>query len=278
MNSSAVHPIIVIPVYRALPTDQEAWAIATCVDTLAGHQLAFVAPASLECAAYRTLCPHAAVERFHDGYFQAVRGYNELLTHRCFYERFRNFSHLLVYQTDAHVMYDRLIAWCRSGYDFIGAPWFDDWTTSHRDGSLWAVGNGGFSLRNVRSCLAALRGYRRIAMFLRGRGGRHALRWRLRRNPLLRDRAALLDSLVDSGGQHPWPLNEDVFWGMFIGSLSHGFRVAPAEVAVRFSFECDPRFLFEVAKRELPFGCHAWRRYDEDFWRGELDTGLREAP
>jgi len=40
--------------------------------------------------------------------------------------------------------------------------------------------------------------------------------------------------------------------------------LAPSQ-AVKFSFELCPVDLFEYCQNELPFGCHAWNRYDRDF-------------
>ena len=40
--------------------------------------------------------------------------------------------------------------------------------------------------------------------------------------------------------------------------------LAPSQ-AVKFNFELCPVDLFEYCQNELPFGCHAWNRYDRDF-------------
>jgi hypothetical protein len=31
-----------------------------------------------------------------------------------------------------------------------------------------------------------------------------------------------------------------------------------------------PRLCFELNGRKLPFGCHAWQRYDRGFWEPYL--------
>ena len=36
--------------------------------------------------------------------------------------------------------------------------------------------------------------------------------------------------------------------------------------ALEFSFELAPRYCFMMNGRRLPFGCHAWFRYDREFW------------
>jgi hypothetical protein len=48
------------------------------------------------------------------------------------------------------------------------------------------------------------------------------------------------------------------------------FKIASLETALRFSFECVPRYCFELTGRTLPFGCHAWPKYDRAFWEPYL--------
>jgi hypothetical protein len=33
-----------------------------------------------------------------------------------------------------------------------------------------------------------------------------------------------------------------------------------------FSFEVAPRYCFKMNRERLPFGCHAWSKYDQEFW------------
>lgn len=57
---------------------------------------------------------------------------------------------------------------------------------------------------------------------------------------------------------------EDLFWS---SRASDDFKVAPLEIALQFSFEQDVRQCYLLNKGRLPFGCHAWEKYDFDFWR-----------
>jgi hypothetical protein len=59
---------------------------------------------------------------------------------------------------------------------------------------------------------------------------------------------------------------EDKFWSFEAPRLEPGFRIPPAETAVAFAFESEPRFCFEQNGRRLPFGCHKWRAHDPEFW------------
>lgn len=68
--------------------------------------------------------------------------------------------------------------------------------------------------------------------------------------------------------------NEDLFWGSRNAEI---FKVAPVDIAMDFAFERPVRLLYEANNDQLPFGCHAWMRYDFDFFRPYLiQDGYRE--
>lgn len=58
-------------------------------------------------------------------------------------------------------------------------------------------------------------------------------------------------------------INEDIFWA---SHASEQFQVAPIDVALQFSFEKDVYNCFRLNNNKLPFGCHAWEKYDFEFW------------
>lgn len=80
-------------------------------------------------------------------------------------------------------------------------------------------------------------------------------------------------------------VNEDFFFSGVRGS----FKAAPLSIACEFSFETHVRKCFELNDRKLPFGCHAWERYDYSFWKPyieeqgydlsnlEVETGCEDA-
>jgi hypothetical protein len=36
--------------------------------------------------------------------------------------------------------------------------------------------------------------------------------------------------------------------------------------ALKFGFEQHPQLCYELNNQQLPFGCHAWEKYDYEFW------------
>jgi hypothetical protein len=58
-----------------------------------------------------------------------------------------------------------------------------------------------------------------------------------------------------------------LFWSLFVAPRCEFFTIPTASEAVSFAFEAHPEYLFELNHQELPFGCHAWERYNPEFWK-----------
>jgi hypothetical protein len=180
------------------------------------------------------------------------------------YRSFAEYSHLLIAQTDALVISDRLEGWCEQGYSYIGAPWFVGGSYPRRPLQFLGVGNGGFSLRRIDDFLSVLSTPRHIPNFIkstaRGHRGFENLFRRLKHERIL---AYNFEPFFASS-------NEDFFWGMLVPAACSFFRVPKPEDAVGFAFDAEPRHLYELNGNRLPFGCHAWERYDRAFWKEQL--------
>ena len=128
---------------------------------------------------------------------------------------------------------------------------------------MMGIGNGGFSLRKVKSCLRAMRlsaDPRRSFLAARRRARPGDAPWEIFRRVLIfwQCRAS------------SYQLNEDQFWSDAAPFYDPDFRVPTPEIGVQFAFETGPRNCFEITGRKLPFGCHAWARYDREFWKPYL--------
>ena len=89
-----------------------------------------------------------------DAFFTSVSSYSRLMLSKQFYQDFRNYEYLLVYQLDCLVFADHLEQWCNQGYDYIGAPLFR--VKGQPESGFSGACNGGFSLRKVNSFLQVL--------------------------------------------------------------------------------------------------------------------------
>lgn len=267
-----MNKIIVIPVYKQEPTADEQLSLRQCLKILSAHPICLVCPKSLNIQAY---CEAAQrdipCERFDDSFFKGIEGYNRLMQSRDFYKRFAAFEYMLIYQLDAWVFRDELEAWCQKGYDYIGAPWFEK-HFSHEEGyKLWCAGNGGFSLRRIPTFIRVLKPRQRMKTIHEiFRNDYHSISdlghcLMLCMGPLFGSNS--MHHYMKSGDmQQMW---EDEFFCIGLSSTHYRLRIPSPEEAAHFSFEISPQYLFdEITQGKLPFGCHAWRKYQyEDFWK-----------
>lgn len=274
-----VDPVVVVPVYRLDLSREESASFRRLISVLGGHRVALAMPDRLRSKPVGEFVrDHGGSSTkvdalwFDDARFQSVRTYNRWLLEDEFYRRLEPHTHVLVYQLDAWVFEDRLEEFCRLDYDFLGAPWFTGLTRARRGQAfLGTVGNGGFSLRRIEAFRKTLEEPLRRARI--ESLPEMSARLRLQHRGLKRIASIALsplsfafrNTLVSTG--FPSQLQEDMFWGLYSMRLNPAFRTAPPTVGVDFAWECNPRWLHELRNGKLPFGCHAWARYDPEFWR-----------
>ncbi|MGF1532467.1 MAG: DUF5672 family protein [Bernardetiaceae bacterium] len=156
---------VVVPIYKQQPSENDLISLRQNTDILSGYDLVIVAPEGLDLSAYLDLYPNFKVHRFAPQFFDGIPGYNRLMLSAGFYAAFSAYAYILICQTDAYVFRDELLDWCNKGYDYIGAPFLVPMPiTTNRplivNISRWLVdrvGNGGLSLRRVRTHLWATR-------------------------------------------------------------------------------------------------------------------------
>ena len=257
---------VVIPVYQTTLTDQELFSIKTAVSVLAKHAIYFVGPVRLTNFLQQLSQQFERpllYKTYPDHYFASIDGYNQLMLSSVFYKAFEQYQYILIAQTDSLVFSDDLNTWAKKGYSYIGAPWFEGYTQPTQPLRLTAVGNGGFSLRNVQDFLRVLK---RPRIFKNTLMQTWPGNWRSTIYRYLKD----YRSFVYQNTQINLNVNEDLFWGLFVAPTCPFFRVPTPLEAVSFAFEAYPRHSYELNGQRLPFGCHAWARYDPEFWQSTL--------
>ena len=167
---------VILVAHRPEITPLERISIERCLDILGGYPISVVAPDDL-------VLPHPLdrlpTVRFASVYFTSISAYSSLLLSMQFYERFLSYQYMLMHQLDSFVFRDELLDWCAHGYDYIGAPWigetFPNEPKTRQGLPFWirsrmfrflppldhSVGNGGFSLRRVKTMYRALSMLRR---------------------------------------------------------------------------------------------------------------------
>jgi hypothetical protein len=221
----------------------------------------------------RVSLPDFQMARFPERFFGSARAHSRLLFSRKFYERFANYKYILIYHLDSLVFSDQLLKWCDTDLDYIGAPWINcpdsPWVEVPR------VGNGGFTLMKIASVLKVMdspvptidpdawweKHYAhqpKLNQYLNlpKKHLKHLSRFNCARWHMLR--------------MHRADINNDYFWSDEAIRYYPGFKVGSLEQGLQFAFEVSPRICFEMNHRRLPFGCHAWPRYDRAFWEPYL--------
>jgi hypothetical protein len=266
---------IVIPVYRTTLTPDEEVSLASIRRQLSGYGISFAAPESLDLSGIQS--DGESAERFPDEFFDGIKGYNRLLKSRGFYQRFTNSEYILIAQLDCLIFSSNLNEWMDKRWDYLAAPWFKGFSEEHTSG-LWRVGNGGLSLRRVESYLRVL-SQQVVSGSIYPRWGHYA--WKPpfeSMEPGLYQKVSALHGINPFARQYSvedelsrFTYNEEVFWAIEATKFDPSFQVAPAEAALSFAFEASPRWNLEQTKGKLPFGCHAWARYDRDFWEEVME-------
>lgn len=169
---------------------------------------------------------------FEKEFFESVRSYSRLMLTKDFYSAFSEYEYLLIYQLDAFVFSDGIGRFIDYGYDYIGAPTLEGMYKPYREEKVLFTQNGGFSLRRVNAFI----------------------KWCEDNKQEIK-----LMSKYD---------DED----SIIYALRHkGINMAPADIALEFSFDSNVEECFIRTDGKLPLGCHAWERYALEIWKPYIE-------
>ena len=217
--------------------------------------------------------------KFAPRFFGSVAAHNHLLMWRPFYESFQDYTYILIYHLDSLVFADHLQYWCEQGWDYIGAPWLPC------DATPWVqearVGNGGFTLMNVQSAINVLYERHRQnpdtvwADIVTSRSAKLAPVFKVMERisaafPAWSSLARVVNYWRATQQPSFYGSNSDWFWSTESTRYLPSFRVASVQDGLRFAFEAAPRTCYEMNGRQLPFGCHAWMKFDPEFWKPYL--------
>lgn len=275
MNVSS-EVIIIVPIYRNNLSVFETISLDQAAKVLAGYPFVFVTSEGVDTGSHEKLVGKHQVSAskilFDSSFFASIQGYNRLLISKKFYEKFKDYKYMLILQLDVFVFRDELQRWCELDYDYIGAPWIEGYHTPEVDARYVGVGNGGFSLRKIKSCLRALTSFSYIE---RPKELLDGFSRNFREIPL-RSVGRFIKKLTVANNTfflfNDFVHNEDDFWGRLMTRNFDWFVVPDVNEALQFSMEVSPRKMFEDNDRRLPFGCHAWWRYDLDFWQPYIEA------
>lgn len=276
MNVIDKQVVIVLPIYQVNLSAFEKTSLFYCKKHLSEYDIVVIAPQSLSIDIQFLSFIETeglSVVYFDNRFFGGIKGYNQLMLDKKFYKKFSNYSYMLIYQLDALVMSNKLSSWIDKGYDYIGAPWL-----SNDDKLMFdSLGNGGLSLRKIEKFIQVLESKKYY--FSESKYFTTPYRASIK--------AMLVIRVLKWCKKHYIPCNylkvflflfrgyEDRFWSFFSKFFVEEFRLPGIEESLHFSFENNPSFCFQKNNKCLPFGTHAWYKYDLNFWIENVD-GLKE--
>jgi len=258
--------VVVTPIYKKDISKDEQLSIKSAIMHLNAYDKVIVAPKKfINDEEFLTIWESYGYEVvfFDNKYFVSTESYNKFMMNKEFYKKFDEYNYMLVYQLDVLVFSDTLDYWMSKQIDYVGAPWIiEDEDEKRFDGA----GNGGLSLRNIQTFIKVLESkklynkkYRFEKLHLNLKFKNIFILWFLLHYNLTRSFSSLYRKLYD--GQ------EDRFWAYFATFFVEEFKVATIKDSLLFAFERCPEFCFEENKHLLPFGVHAWERYNPVFWK-----------
>lgn len=257
--------VVVIPIHKENPSHYDLISFGQCFNVLSKYDIKVIIPRGLNIGAYLKVKSDFEVIEIDATWLSSVERYNKLKLSRFFYDLFEHYQFLLTYELDAFIFKDDIEYWCSKDYDFIGAPWF----YGHSEPAsleIIGVGNSGFSLRKIKSIKNAINSIYFEGDEINASSKKRKIVTYFKKivfhlNIFKKENKSIQDS------SH---FNEDWFISEVIPKHIKSFKVAPIEDAIRFSFEVKPDYLFQINKKELPMGCHAWHRYNLDFWKPHI--------
>ena len=59
--------------------------------------------------------------------------------------------------------------------------------------------------------------------------------------------------------------NEDLILSAYSSRILPEFCIPSFDIAARFSLEQEPKLIHSLIEFDIPFGCHAWEKYDYNY-------------
>lgn len=259
--------VIVIPIHSNSPSQYELISFQQCFKILSGHAIKIIAPKGLDLTKYKAVVSDFEVIFIAKKWQSTLLMYNKLKLSLFFYNLFKEFEFLLTYELDAFVFSDELDYWCAKDYDYIGAPWFEGYELATKESKMLGVGNSGFSLRKITTLRKLLkqifyRDWEENANRKTRLLAKFRYPFRLFMNKFSKENYTI---------QNAYKWYEDTFICQILLGFYPELNIASFDDASKFSFECNATYLFEK-NGSIPFGCHAWYRYELDFWKPFIES------
>ncbi len=251
---------IIVPIYKNQLNENELVSLSKLDHYLSNYSIYSIGPKNTS-----RRFPNYKFCELNPKYFNDVASYSKLLLTKEFYKCFANYDFMLIYQIDCLVFSSDLDHWCDLGYDYIGAPWFR--VKKNAKSGFSRVGNGGLSLRKIKSFLNVLNSKKpKSWLSFLNESFPDKKFWDLKSKfQVYREVKYGIDWYIQN-----YSLNEDIFWSDRARLFDSKFKIAPIEIGLKFAFEAHPEYCFIKNNYQLPFGAHAWEMWGKSFWKDYL--------
>ena len=264
---------IVIPTHKSQPDNNEEISLRCLDNKLGDFNKYIICPENIE---PKILLKNSKIIKFDKNHFETWPNYNSLLKTNTFWDKFKNYDFILIYQTDCLVFKSNIEEWLKLDYSFIGPP-----QINLKKEKLGFVGNGGFSLRKVSDHLEALNNKEIYFMNTKKQTLKYLLGIKRLKYFIFTIFKTFIIYNKKKRIKHGYTFREsfiknsiypeDIFWCMFGPNLSRNYKVCPPEKAINFGFESAPQLAFKLNNNQKPFGCHNWTHYDKLFFQKLLN-------
>lgn len=257
---------IVIPLHKETLKYFESLGLKQTTEVLNRYHFTLVCPRGLDIDRIKTIFSgvNYEVNYFPPHFFYNTDGYNKLMLSEKFYAEFLDVEYILICQTDVFVFKDDLGKWCDKNLDYTGAPWIaskrNAWNktmlrirnvfnkTKKSDHHFFKVGNGGFSLRRVKTMYEITRQLKEEIDYFQS----------------FRDRYQFSQ--------------EDVFLSLKAPEYFPEMRIPDYQEAVSFCIDRKPKIAMELNDNKLPMACHGFNKPKvSEFWKPIIESQLKHS-
>lgn len=263
---------VIITVHQSTLSWWEEISLKQCKRVLSSHPVFLVYPKGLDVKNYLKIFPKVQLCPFPARNFKNLKTFNRFKIQPKLYKTFSQFEFLLFYELDSFVFEDNLLYWCRKGFDYIGAPWFEGFYESGENSKFIGIGNGGFSLRKTSSALRVSNSLRlidknfRIFGFKLNKWGIRSLFLFVMKRVMYRFFGNRFHFLFNRFAD-----NDDIYWGIYASQRFKWWNHPDYDTARSFAFESQsPKLYRELG--HLPFGCHKWHMIHKEFWMPIIES------
>ncbi len=257
--------VVITPVYKKELSENEYLSIKSSLQNLKNYDKVIIAPEKfLKDQEFIDIWNEYGyrVVFFKDKYFINTDSYNRLMLNKIFYKKFTDYEYMLIVQLDVLIFSNSLDYWMNKDLDYVGAPWVNNDLHGMR---FHFSGNGGLSLRKIKTFLSVLESTQLSKK--QDYYGVLPISGNLKTILLLSVLFKLNFKYNANIFKYFYKKQEDYFWALYAHFFVKEFKVASIEDSLSFAFERYPEYCFEQNNKSIPFGVHAWEKYNPDFWK-----------